>query len=233
MSLRFRKVRTNFRRLLIIALLLFGAPNLYSVAAGGALVLIGQTIHLISAGYLIKREQLITAGPYKYVRNPFYVGSFLTDCGFCLMAFNPFVALAWFPMFYYIVIFGRVVVEEKYLLERFGIEFAEYCRKVPQFLPRLTPAFKEGNGEFLYATLARNREVSRVFKSVALIPMFYLLMNFRADLAKHIGGFSRIFTEVLPAFMSRPANIAVVAAVLVLLTVPPMIFTKKAAEECD
>jgi hypothetical protein len=90
------KLRTNLRRFYILALLILGTPTVYSLIIGSAVVILGQLIHLISAGYLVKRDELITAGPYQYVRHPLYVGSFTSDIGVSIMALNPLYPLGLF-----------------------------------------------------------------------------------------------------------------------------------------
>src|SRR5665213_53453 len=88
----------------------------------------------------------VTAGPYAYVRNPLYVGNFLTAAGFAL-AFTgknsapvrlALVGGALAAMFgVYAII---VPHEEAYLRETFGEAFEEYVARVPRVVPALEPA---------------------------------------------------------------------------------------------
>lgn len=216
MKIRFRKLRTNLRRVLVLALLLLGAPVWASIITGAAVLLAGQVIHFISAGYLVKKDELITAGPYKFVRNPFYAGSFLTDCGLCIMAYNPYIPMIWFPLFYYFVIYGRTLREEEFLMENFGIRYVEYCKNVPRFIPAMPRHAAAGAGVFSYAQLLRHREIPRVAKTLALVPVFTLKMNLIN------AGFS------LRTMTANKENYGLIAIILLLAIVPGLVCRKGA-----
>ena len=97
-------------------------------------------------GDRVTAPALVTAGPYAYVRNPLYVGNFITALGFT-MAFTgknstlercALVAAALGSM---AGIYATIVPhEEHYLRERFGDDFDRYCERVPRILPQLDPA---------------------------------------------------------------------------------------------
>ena len=81
-----------------------------------------------------KDNQLAISGPYSIVRNPLYLGSFLGIIGFGLAVGLPGLAgtLA--------LLFGAlypavVALEEAYLLNRFGLDYVLYCKKVPRWIP--------------------------------------------------------------------------------------------------
>jgi protein-S-isoprenylcysteine O-methyltransferase Ste14 len=80
-------------------------------------------------------ERLVIGGPFRYVRNPGYVGvlglivgqsllfasaSVLVHAGIMALAFHLFV----------------VLYEEPHLRRKFGSEYEEYQRRVPRWLPR-------------------------------------------------------------------------------------------------
>jgi protein-S-isoprenylcysteine O-methyltransferase Ste14 len=79
--------------------------------------------------------KLLTEGIYARTRNPRYVQYALTILG-CALVSNYLAVYVLFalsvPGFYFIV-----RLEERELLERFGAEYAAYCRRVPRFMPRL------------------------------------------------------------------------------------------------
>ena len=189
------KLRTNLRRFYILALLIFGTPSVYSLIIGSGVVILGQLIHFISAGYLVKRDELITAGPYRFVRHPFYVGSFISDVGFAFIALNPFVPLLFFPLFYLVVIPKRVRIEEQFLLSKFGHKYEAYREKVPRYLPSRRPPFRESRGRFSWNQIHEKREVQRVLNALSLIILFY----FRMETLKH--GFR------ITGYLSNPLNL--------------------------
>ena len=82
----------------------------------------------------IKRNQLLTTGIYAWVRNPVYTAFMLLCTGITLLIGN-----AWFfilPFLYW----GLLTVlmkntEEKWLKDRYGNEYTEYCKKVNRCWP--------------------------------------------------------------------------------------------------
>jgi protein-S-isoprenylcysteine O-methyltransferase Ste14 len=102
---------------------------------GLALVLSGLAIRSWSAGVLRKDRELTTTGPYRLIRNPLYVGSFLMMFGFCELIGDPkniFYILGPVLLMYLIKVRG----EEQLLSERFAAEWRQYARSTPRFIPR-------------------------------------------------------------------------------------------------
>ncbi|MEM3656688.1 MAG: isoprenylcysteine carboxylmethyltransferase family protein, partial [Thermoprotei archaeon] len=86
-------------------------------------------------------EQLITSGPYSYVRNPLYTGIMMMG-----MAFVPLLSVQ--SSVFLIVataalIYLLVRAEEKYQMMRHSESYLEYKTSVPAFLP----SFKKYNGK--------------------------------------------------------------------------------------
>ena len=208
------------RAIFIIILLVWAYPNINSIIIGSIPIIIGQIIHFISAGYLVKQKKLITAGPYRFVRNPFYVGSFLVDVGLCLVTRNIYVAVVYLPIFYLIVINWRVRKEEGFLRTQFGARYDEYCRLVPRILPRLWPAacqqqagLDESSGHFDWNLILKYREQWRLFRILGLIIYFYLRMPITP------ANFNK---EALVKHLSEPLNAVMVVVLLLILCFPPI-----------
>jgi protein-S-isoprenylcysteine O-methyltransferase Ste14 len=81
-----------------------------------------------------KAHTLVTTGPYRYVRHPFYVAFALSVLGWSLATANWFILLAGAVPFGFLV--ARTRIEEEKLVERFGVEYQEYMRRVGRFVPR-------------------------------------------------------------------------------------------------
>jgi protein-S-isoprenylcysteine O-methyltransferase Ste14 len=86
------------------------------------------------AARLVEGHQLITTGPYAWIRNPIYTGMLGM-----LLATGLTISHGW-ALAAAIVLFltgttVRVRSEEKLLRATFGAEFGEYCRRVPALLP--------------------------------------------------------------------------------------------------
>jgi protein-S-isoprenylcysteine O-methyltransferase Ste14 len=82
-----------------------------------------------------KEHQLVTSGPYRWVRNPLYsVGTaFIISYG--LIADNWFmIAMA---LFAFIMLAIRLPNEEAHLIEKFGDEYRDYMKRTGRYLPRV------------------------------------------------------------------------------------------------
>jgi protein-S-isoprenylcysteine O-methyltransferase Ste14 len=82
-----------------------------------------------------KVHTLITTGPYRYVRHPFYLAVALGVMGWSLVMANWFILLSGAMVVAFQM--ARTRIEEKKLVERFGVEYQDYMRRVGRFFPRL------------------------------------------------------------------------------------------------
>lgn len=82
-----------------------------------------------------KDQYLVTTGPYRYVRHPFYLAFALGILGGSSAMANWFPLVAGSVTFVFLVV--RTRIEEDMLLARFGAEYEEYTRRVGRFVPRL------------------------------------------------------------------------------------------------
>jgi protein-S-isoprenylcysteine O-methyltransferase Ste14 len=77
---------------------------------------------------------LVTEGPYRWVRHPFYDAVALCIVAAALLAANWFILLTGILAFVLIII--RTSTEEEHLLKRFGQSYSEYMRRTGRFVPR-------------------------------------------------------------------------------------------------
>ncbi|HTJ26916.1 MAG TPA: isoprenylcysteine carboxylmethyltransferase family protein [Candidatus Limnocylindria bacterium] len=137
-----------------VVLAAFGKPSAFSIAAGLPLAFVGEAVRMWAVGYsgvttrgdTVTAPALVTAGPYAHVRNPLYVGNFVTAAGFAI-AFTgkntpaARAALVGTSLAAMLAVYAVIVPhEEGYLRETFGEPFDEYTRRVPRVLPRLEPS---------------------------------------------------------------------------------------------
>ncbi len=78
---------------------------------------------------------LVTRGPYRWVRHPYYLATALAVVANSLVTANWFLALTGGIVFGLLVL--RTRIEEEKLIERFGEEYKEYMKRTGRFLPRL------------------------------------------------------------------------------------------------
>lgn len=82
-----------------------------------------------------QEHQLVTHGPYRWVRHPLYSVGFMMFFGLSLMAANWFMFLV--AILGAIVLIERTSKEEHLLEEKFGDEYRVYMAHTGRFLPRL------------------------------------------------------------------------------------------------
>jgi len=136
------KPRTGVLYVLGAAALFAARPELPLFIPGLLLVAAGQSLRLWATGYLLKTDELTTAGPYSFLRHPLYVGSLLMGCGFALVA-GRLVASVVIPagLVFYFGYYLRYKerVESERLEGIYGDAFRAYRAAVPAIFPRLSP----------------------------------------------------------------------------------------------
>jgi protein-S-isoprenylcysteine O-methyltransferase Ste14 len=79
-------------------------------------------------------HSLVTSGPYRFVRHPFYLALAAGIIGESLVGANWFLFLAGCIPCGFLV--ARTRIEEQKLIERFGDEYRNYMAKTGRFVPR-------------------------------------------------------------------------------------------------
>jgi protein-S-isoprenylcysteine O-methyltransferase Ste14 len=144
-----------------------------------ALVTLGETIRIWAAGHLRKQQVLTTGGPYRFIRNPLYLGSFLIAIGFCLIANSTWV---WLLVIAYFVLCYIPVIrqEESVLRKKFPVEYSVYSAVVPGLYPTMLQ-YPNVSTEFSWRQVRRNKE----YNAVVGILVAYAYLIFRVgDLVK-------------------------------------------------
>jgi protein-S-isoprenylcysteine O-methyltransferase Ste14 len=90
-------------------------------------------------------EAVVADGPYRYMRNPLYLGGLLLTVGMGFLASRAgFVFMVAGMTLLYFRLMG---LEEANLLREQGESYREFCRRVPRFWPSLAPRVPKGNLE--------------------------------------------------------------------------------------
>jgi len=83
-------------------------------------------------------RRFVAAGPYKFVRNPMYIGGFTVLFGFGLYERSVAILLFTLPWLLSAHLFV-ILYEEPHLRSTFGAQYDVYCRSVRRWLPRRLP----------------------------------------------------------------------------------------------
>ena len=85
-------------------------------------------------------QRLVVIGPYRYVRNPMYLGFFAGWAGLWVIFGRASVAaIAWACAVPAAVALFVVLYEQPTLRRKFGADYEEYCRNVRAWIPRMRP----------------------------------------------------------------------------------------------
>lgn len=176
----FFKYRGTLLAVPAVSLACLGKPSRCAVTFGLPLALAGEALRCWAVGYSgvttradhVTAPALTTAGPYAYVRNPLYVGNFLTALGFTI-AFTGGLAgpkragLAALGLGTMLGVYAAIVpLEETYLREKFGTAFDDYVARVPRLIPR-TSASEPQAGTYDSSAIARAE--TRTFVTFAVM----------------------------------------------------------------
>jgi len=84
-------------------------------------------------GLEVPPKRLVTEGPYRYMRNPMYLGHLIFLCGLAIF-FRSWIGAALFA--YHVVWFHRRVLRDEARLVRiFGDDYRAYAARVKRWMP--------------------------------------------------------------------------------------------------
>ena len=93
------------------------------------------TFARVGTGIMLERpaRQLVDRGPYRFSRNPMYVGCVMTYAGIAALA-NTLWPLLLLPIVIALFVSFVIKREERYLQAEFGDVYDAYCRRVGRWL---------------------------------------------------------------------------------------------------
>jgi protein-S-isoprenylcysteine O-methyltransferase Ste14 len=163
------RVRTGTLSALLI--LLLARPTWSSLAWGGAVAVLGLLIRAWAAGHLKKEKELAVSGPYRYTRNPLYLGNLFIGLGVGLAADSGWVA--GLLVLYFLVFYPTIIKRERDRLARlFPNTYPGYRALVPLVFPRPTKHSAAGNSGFRWALFKQNKEYRAEAGAAALWLLF-------------------------------------------------------------
>ena len=162
----------------IAVLVALAKPKPVEVAIGFVIAAVGEAIRFWAAGHLLKTKELITSGPYRYTRNPLYLGRLLILTGLCIMCglsyhANWILLAVGYAIFFFYYMPRKERVEPARLRAVHGEAYDRYFKAVPALLPTFRPYAGGSNLGWSSDRMIRNREVWKVV-GILVIALFLL-----------------------------------------------------------
>lgn len=122
----------------LLARLVFSVATL--LVGGAAAIRTWATAYLGSSvvhDLRLRTEMLVADGPYRHVRNPLYLGTFLLSMGLGFLAnrLGFLILVAGWA----IRILRLIAREEEKLEQQLGVRYREFARSVPRLFPSISP----------------------------------------------------------------------------------------------
>ena len=159
----------------IVGTLVFARPSWESLAAGVGVGILGLGLRAWAAGHLRKEKELAVSGPYRFTRNPLYLGTIIIAAG--MAAATRSWGAAGLLAVYLAAFYPVIVWEERDRMRKlFPKAYESYERTVPLFLP-VPGRTGEGNGaRFSGKLFWKNRELRAVLGTIAFWGLLALKM---------------------------------------------------------
>ena len=157
------KLRVPGGFLLLLTFVWLSHPSWRSLTAGLPFSVLGLLLRGWATGHLEKNIRLAQSGPYRYVRNPLYLGTALVAAG--LVIASQRWALAGIVAAVFILVYLPVIKLEEQHLRAILPEFADYAGRVPALHP--TFQFSGRQQAFQWELYVRNREYQGLMGWVA------------------------------------------------------------------
>jgi protein-S-isoprenylcysteine O-methyltransferase Ste14 len=150
------RLRVRVGLFIAIAVVLLARPTWTSILLGILVSFFGLTIRAWASGHLRKEKTLAVSGPYRYSRNPLYIGNFILGIGIVVGARSWWV-LGIFIV-YYGVFYPLIIRRERdRMRELFPQQYEEYGKKVPLFFPSIRKHLPV-KGKFSRTLYIQNKE---------------------------------------------------------------------------
>ena len=121
-------------------------------------------------------SQLNTTGLYSITRNPLYLANYMIWLGVSIYSLSYIFIII--MTFVFLFQYERIILlEEKFLLKKFGQKYEKYTQRVPVFLPKITN-YKTTKNQFCLKTILRQEYSSTLSTTVSFLFMDLLIQYF-------------------------------------------------------
>lgn len=152
-----QRVRVPIGFLFGVIFLVISQPTLNVIIPGLIIGFSGLMLRVWAAGHLRKHKELTVSGPYRWTRNPLYLGSLIMGSGLCIASGILWLILIFIPLFLLIYI-PVMKKEENELSSSAGKDYLEYKSLVPLMAPRIPSRMPSKGIRFSMDWFMRNRE---------------------------------------------------------------------------
>lgn len=149
---------------------LLSRSNLYFLLGGIIISIMGLLLRTWACGHIRKEQELTVSGPYRYTRNPLYLGNLILGMGIVVASRSwgaLVVFLVYFLLFYPVVIFR----EKKRLEGFFPIKYEDFSKRVPLFFPSLKPALPANKNRFSWEVYKKNKEYRAIIGTIIFLAL--------------------------------------------------------------
>jgi protein-S-isoprenylcysteine O-methyltransferase Ste14 len=181
------------------------------IVAGALVAALGALFRVWGAAYLgyftvhhaeMQAGSLMAAGPYRYVRNPLYIGAWFMMAAISLLMppTGALFVMVLVTAFYVWTILG----EEKFLTAQIGEPYREYLRAVPRLLPRFRTTIPKADAKpnWLVALVSEINPIG-IFVTLAFLSWRYdNLLMVRAIVISF--GISLVIRALMPHGRTTP-----------------------------
>ena len=158
------RFRVRAGLVLAVAVIVLARPTWPSIFIGILICVLGLAIRAWASGHLRKEKELTVSGPYRFSRNPLYLGNFLLGTGITAGARSWWVAglfIAYFAVFYPLIIRR----ERERMQSLFPGKYEDYGKRVPLFFPNLKKSLR-AEGRFSWPQYRQNKEYRALYGTV-------------------------------------------------------------------
>lgn len=185
------------------------------ILVGALLAALGAALRVWGTAYLgpgtvnrmtMRAGAVMADGPYRFVRNPLYLGSAFTVAAMCFVM--PPTGAVFTIVFVCLFLLRLILGEEAYLTAQLGEPYRAYLAAVPRLLPRWRSSLPHGSERprWLHAVLAELHPIG-VFVILAFLSWRYdHWLMIKAILVSF--GISLVVRALMPQAWQEPAKAA-------------------------
>jgi protein-S-isoprenylcysteine O-methyltransferase Ste14 len=177
------RYRVSVGIIVLLIVLIFAEPTFETILWGAIVGFIGVLIRAWASGHLNKNNELTVSGPYRFSRNPLYLGNIIMAIGLMINS-NNYISII-ILLVYLLLFYPFLIIREKNYLKKKFDNYKDF-EKVSLLFPnpfKYAKKTKETKQKFLFERYFTNREYNAFLGFLIIILLFVL----RIYLKKIIG----------------------------------------------